>query len=81
LANLQAIREYIRQFNPHAATKVAAEIIETGDGLANFPYRGRSVGKGPLREVVTAYPYTIRYRINDGDVIILRVRHTARRPT
>jgi plasmid stabilization system protein ParE len=54
LVNLQAIREYIRQFNPRAATKVAAEIIATGDGLANFLYRGRAVGNSPLREILTA---------------------------
>jgi plasmid stabilization system protein ParE len=33
-----------------------------------------------MREVVTRFPYVIRYRIVGEDVIILRVRHTARRP-
>ncbi len=39
LANLQEIRDYIKQFNPYAAAKVAAEIIATGNGLMNFPLR------------------------------------------
>jgi plasmid stabilization system protein ParE len=56
LVNLQAIREYIRQFNPHAAERVAAEIVATAEGLIHFPYRGRPVSNSPLREVATAYP-------------------------
>jgi len=80
LVNLQAIREYIRQFNPQAAERVAAAIVATAEGLIHFPYRGRAVSNTELREVVAAYPYSIRYRINDGAVIILRIRHTAQRP-
>ncbi len=53
---------------------------KTGNGLANFPQRGRPVHGSAMREVVTRFPYVIRYRIVGEDVIILRVRHTARRP-
>ncbi len=35
-----------------------------------------------MRELVTDYPYIIRYRVaRDGTVRILRVRHMSRRPT
>ncbi len=35
-----------------------------------------------MRELVTTYPYIIRYRmLRDDEVHILRVRHTSRRPT
>jgi plasmid stabilization system protein ParE len=35
-----------------------------------------------MRELITDYPYIIRYRIvRDEEVRILRVRHTSRRPT
>jgi toxin ParE1/3/4 len=81
LANLQAIRDYIQQFNPHAAAKVAVDLIETADGLINFPYRGRPVRGTSLREVTSCYPYIIRYRMSDEDVVILRIRHASRRPT
>ena len=33
-----------------------------------------------MRELVTAYPYIIRYRVTRNDVVIPRVRHTSRRP-
>jgi len=80
LANLQAIRDYIKQFNPYAAAKVAAEIIDTGNSLENFPHRGRMVPRTTMREVMSSYPYIIRYRIVGDEVVILRVRHMARRP-
>jgi len=34
-----------------------------------------------MRELVTARPYIIRYRIVGDEVVILRVRHAAQRPT
>ena len=34
-----------------------------------------------MRELVTAYPYIIRYRIRRDEVVILRVRHASHRPT
>jgi addiction module RelE/StbE family toxin len=81
LEHLKAIRTYIAQFNPHAAQAVAAELIEAGNNLENFPHRGRAVPGSDKRELVTVYPYVIRYRVAGNVVRILRVRHTARRPT
>jgi len=81
LADVQDIRRYIGNFNPQAAVTMAATIIQTGDSLENFPYRGRQVPGTELRETVLAYPYIIRYRIESDRVIILRVRHGRRRPT
>jgi plasmid stabilization system protein ParE len=34
-----------------------------------------------MREVMSSYPYIIRYRTAGDEVVILRVRHMARRPT
>jgi toxin ParE1/3/4 len=73
--------EYLMDFNPRAAAHLAEGLVEAGDSLAQFPYRGRMVPKTDKRELVTAYPYIIRYRIIRDVVRILRVRHTARRPT
>ncbi|WP_284943858.1 type II toxin-antitoxin system RelE/ParE family toxin [Acidisoma cladoniae] len=81
LANLQAIRDYIQQFNPYAAVTVAADLIATGNGLINFPYRGRPVRGTSMREVASCYPYIIRYRISGEDLVILRIRHASRRQT
>jgi plasmid stabilization system protein ParE len=34
-----------------------------------------------MRELISTYPYIIRYHIDGDKVVTLRVRHTARRPT
>ena len=81
LAHLQAIRTYIEQFNPRAARDVASSLKALGDSLVNFPYRGRQVRGTSTRELVSIYPYIIRYHIDGDTVVILRVRHAARRPT
>jgi toxin ParE1/3/4 len=81
VADVEGIRRYIGNFNPHAARDMAAQIIEAGNRLANFPYRGRPVPGTQLRETTLARPYVIRYRVERDRVVILRVRHGARRPT
>ena len=81
LAHLQAIREYIEQFNPQAASHVAHALKAAGDGLAHFPRRGRPVPKTGFRELVTAYRYIVRYYVDENKIVILRVRHMAQRPT
>jgi len=81
LRHVMRAYEYLEDFNPFAATALAEALIAAGDSLQNFPHRGRRVSGTDLRELVTAYPYVIRYRIVRDSVRILRVRHTARRPT
>ena len=80
LREVARIFDYLRDFNPRAAADVAAGLIEAGDSLALFSHQGRPVPNDDLRELVTSYPYIIRYRIGRDTVRILRVRHTSRRP-
>jgi addiction module RelE/StbE family toxin len=81
LREVARIFDYLVDFNPRAAEKVAATLIETGESLATFPNRGRIVQGTGKREVMVTYPYIIRYRVTGDVVRILRVRHSARRPT
>ena len=81
---LQGVRrsfEYLMDFNPRAAIHLAESLLEAGDSLVNFPHRGRPVRGTGMRELVTVSPYIIRYRVTADTVIILRVRHSSRRPT
>ena len=48
--------------------------------LTDQPTRGRQA-RGRLRELTIVSPYIIRYRVDAEEVVILRVRHGARRPT
>jgi plasmid stabilization system protein ParE len=73
--------EYIYEFNPQTAARLAEALHAAGDSLVNFPHRGRRVPGTEMRELVSVRPYIIRYRIAGEEAVILRVRHGARRPT
>lgn len=81
LREVMRIYDYLNDCNPKDAAKVFTNLIATGDSLENLPYRGRQVHDSEMREILTAYPYIIRYRVTRDAVRNLRVRHTARRPT
>ena len=79
LANLDAMQTYIEQFNPLAAQQMAVRLITAGNSLAEMPDRGRGVGR-KQRELTTVHPYLIRYRVVEDMIVVLRIRHGARRP-
>src|SRR4051812_1114372 len=76
--DLLSIRGYIGQFNPLAAEQMAERLLAAADSLAEHAERGRPIGAG-RRELVSIWPYLIKYRIDGDTVYILRVRHGARR--
>lgn len=77
VTQLEAIVEYVEAFNPGAARRLAEKLIEAADSLAQFAERGRDAGNG-RRELVTVWPYLLRYRVEAERVVLLRVRHGAR---
>jgi toxin ParE1/3/4 len=81
LREVRLIFDDLAYFNPRAAAEVFTALIDAGDDFAIFPQRGRRVGNGEMREIMTSYPYIIRYRVAADTVRILRVRHAARQPT
>ena len=78
---IERANDYLADLNPRAAMEMAERCREAGDSLAHFPHRGRRVPGTGMRELVTSYPYVIRYEIVGDTVEILRLRHTSRRPT
>ena len=77
--DLRGIRDYIEQFNPSAAARMATQLAEKAESLAEFSERGRPIGGG-RRELTVVWPYVIRYRVEPARVVILRIRHGAQRP-
>lgn len=75
------VYDYIVEFNPRAAQRMADALFDAGDSLEQFPHRGRPVTGTEMRELLSIDPYVIRYSIVGDVVVILRVRHGARRPT
>ena len=55
------------------------KLIAAGNSLGDQPDRGRARRNG-LRELTIISPYIIRYRIEPETIVIVRVRHGARRP-
>lgn len=77
VAHLEAIVAYVEAFDPAAASRLARRLIDVADSLAGFSDRGRDAGNG-CREMTTAWPYILRYRVDGERVLILRIRHGAR---
>ena len=80
-SDLDDIRVYISQYNPAAAARVTATIEKIAARLGDFPQSGQRADEGDVRVVYTTrYPYRIYYRILSEEILILHIRHSARRP-
>lgn len=79
LDDLDEIRRYIADFNPQAAIRFFIRLQAAGESLSEFPGRGRLQSSG-LRELLAVKPYVIRYVVEPTEVLIITVRHSARRP-
>ena len=80
-SDLEVIRTYINQFNPAGAGRVISLIEKIALRLGDFPESGRPTDELDARVVFSRrYPYRIYYRIAFGEVMILHIRHAARRP-
>jgi addiction module RelE/StbE family toxin len=80
LNDLRAIREYVSQDSPAAASKLANKLRRSVERLIDHPDSGRRVPElEPLgyREVIVA-PYRIVYEQRGAAIVILRVWHSKR---
>lgn len=77
IGDLQSIRLYIADFNPTAAKGIARRLLDAAEGLVTFPARGERVA-GNRRRLSTVPPYSIYYRLEREQVVILRVLHDRR---
>ena len=78
LDDIEAIRTYIAQDNPVAASRVAVAIVAAADRLAANPRRGRVGAKSGTFELVVR-PYVLVYEIGREDLLVLRVWHGRQR--
>jgi toxin ParE1/3/4 len=82
IAQLKEISSFIARDDEAAAAAMLDRIERLIMLLGKFPGLGRPTDKGDVRMIsVPRYPYVIFYKIlQDDEVRVLRVRHTARRP-
>lgn len=81
VADLRELRAFIEQDAPGAAKRITERIVESIETMipAN-PKIGRPGRVSGTRELVLGgTPYVVPYRIRDGNIVILRVLHGARR--
>jgi toxin ParE1/3/4 len=80
IADLDGIREYIVAHSPRGAENVRTAIAETIDLLGQFPGAGRTTTIPGVRVIpVVRYNYLIYDTLMSDDVVILHIRHAARR--
>jgi plasmid stabilization system protein ParE len=81
LAQIDGALAYIEAQSPQGAVHVCERIFTLVSLLQERPYAGRATSRRNVRRVpVNPYPYLIDYRIGENEIIIMRFRHSARRP-
>ena len=80
-ADREAIFRYLDERDPRAAQKVKAFIKKRIGDLTYSPRRARIVKELGLHALwLGRYPYIVYYRVNGDEVLIIHIRHGARRP-
>ena len=76
--DLERLRAFVESRNPHAARRIAAELLDGIENLATFPDIGLPVRRAPdpdvIRDLFVAN-YTIRYLRQEKSIIVLRIWH------
>lgn len=76
--DLERVRAFVEPKNPHAARRIAAEILDGIENLALFPDMGLPVSRAPDPKLVRDLfvgSYTVRYLRDEYAIIILRIWH------
>ena len=80
ISDLDSIREYLLTRSPQGAESVRLAIAETIALLEQFPHVGRESTIANVRVIaVIRYGYLIYHKVSTDEVVILHIRHGARR--
>ncbi|HXI08465.1 MAG: type II toxin-antitoxin system RelE/ParE family toxin [Bradyrhizobium sp.] len=80
LAQIDEALTYIEAQSPRGAAHVRNRILSLVSLLSERPYAGRATSRPNVRRLpANPYPYLIDYRVGDGEIIVMRFRHAARR--
>jgi plasmid stabilization system protein ParE len=78
IRDLERLCALVASKNPHAARRIAAEILDGIENLAHFPDMGLPVRRAPdpslIRDLFIG-SYTVRYLRETTSIIILRIWH------
>lgn len=78
--NIVEIADYLRERSPKAAFRVRGAILASLQIISRHPSVGRrQTTEGVRKTVVRGYPYLVYYTLRDREIIVLSIRHAARR--
>ena len=81
LRQIEQVLSYIRDHSPQGAVRVAKRTETVLAVLLDHPNAGQATSRPGVRRVVlTPYPYVIFYRVTAAEIVVMRFRHTSRRP-
>ena len=82
MRDLAEIADYLTARSPKGAASVARRIRKTIDLITGFPGAGRRLEQRPAVRVMPLgrYPYLVFYTLRDDEIVVLHVRHGARKP-
>ena len=82
LFELDRILSHIDRRSEQGASAVKLRVEEMCGLLREYPQAGQRTGKRGLRRVVVhPFPYLIFYRADETEIVIIGVRHAARKPS
>lgn len=80
--DLQDILAFIEKDSRVAANQLRVAVEHTASMIGARPHLGIRHRRSPERRstLVAHYPYRLHYVMRDAEILILHIRHTARRP-
>jgi toxin ParE1/3/4 len=81
LRQIDEALSFIKTRSPQGAAHVRERLDGVMAMLMDHPFAGQETNRRGVRRVaLTPYPYVIFYRVDDEEVVVMRLRHAARRP-
>lgn len=77
---LDAVQWYLVEGGPPVADKFEAAVERAIKLLQFMPLLGKEDYPGVLTWPLTKFPYTLVYRVVDGEITVLAVAHQSREP-
>jgi toxin ParE1/3/4 len=80
--DIAEIADYLTARSPNGAVSVKRRIRKTIDLVAAFPGAGRRLDQRPGVRVmpIGRHPYLVFYTLRGDEIVVLHVRHGARKP-
>lgn len=78
IGDLERLKAFVESKNPHAARRIAAELLDGIENLKRFPDMSLPVSRAPdpnrIRDLYIG-TYTVRYLRRESSLVILRIWH------